>query len=117
MAGPFKPLIVCESDPPYDHHCGFNDLVLLGQNVVYNLIIIGTLLFSVILVFAGFKLLTSGGKVGAKDEVKKMLWGAVKGFLWMLAAWLIIYTISKVLLSPTQPSPLIGNPQSNPTLR
>lgn len=93
LAQAWRPLIVCKGpDCTYDH------LILLAQNVIHNLIILSTLAAVIIFIIVGFKLLASGGNTSAKDEAKKMLWKVLIGFVWILAAWLVVYTITSVLL-------------------
>lgn len=119
-----KPLVICgksgATGVQYTEACNFNHLVLVGQNAIYNLVLISTLLAVVVFIFAGFKLITSGGNSGKKDEAKKMLMKVLWGYLWILAAWLLIYTITKTLVNTDPktgyPSPLIGTPQQNPTI-
>jgi hypothetical protein len=123
-----KPLVICgksavgPNDAPtilgaVTDPCGFSHLVLVGQHVIYNLVMISTLLAVVVFIYAGFLLMTSGGNSGKKDEAKKMLMKVLWGYLWILVAWLLIYTITKALVDPVAyPSPLIGTPQQNPTI-
>lgn len=79
--------------------CGFSDLVTLAKNVINALIIFSTFLATVAFAWAGVILLTSGGSPGKKDEAKKLFKNVLIGYLWILSAWLLIYTISSVLLS------------------
>lgn len=91
-------LIVCQgtaNDP-----CTFNHIILLVKVLINNLVIISTLLAVIVMVYAGFLLITSGGNPGAKDRAKKMLGKVVTGYIVVLAAWLIVYTITNTLLDP-----------------
>jgi cation transporter-like permease len=109
----FKSFIVCDGSTKSDP-CNFDALVELAVVVMHNIIVLATLLAVIGFILAGFKLLTSGGNPAAKAAAKKILGNVVWGFVWVLAAWLVIYTISKVLLDPnTQPTPLINRPSSN----
>jgi hypothetical protein len=123
-----KPLVICgkstvgPNDAPtilgaVTDPCGFSHLVLVAQHVIYNLVMISTLLAVVVFIYAGFLLMTSGGNSGKKDEAKKMLMKVLWGYLWILVAWVLIYTITKALVDPKDyPSPLIGTPQQNPVI-
>ncbi|MEX0932471.1 MAG: hypothetical protein WDZ61_01065 [Parcubacteria group bacterium] len=97
----FPSLIVCgESSGPYAHPCGYNDLIRLAINLINFMIILSTFLAVAVFAFVGIKLLTSGGNERAKDEGKEMAFKVLKGYLWILGAWLLVYTISSVLLEP-----------------
>lgn len=101
----WKPLIVCGGPD-----CTYNDLIQLAQNVINNLIVLSSIFAMAAFMFAGFKLLTSGGSPGAKDEAKKIFWKVFWGFVWILAAWIVVYTITSVLLKP-EFNTVIGNPR------
>lgn len=93
----WKPLIVCEgtsTDP-----CTYKDLVELARVVVHDLVILSTFLAVIVFAYAGYILLFSGGKVGEFEKAKGMFTKVALGYLWILAAWLIVYTISKALVS------------------
>ncbi len=89
-------LIVCDgtgTDP-----CTFEDLIELVKALITNLVLVSTLLVVCALIYAGFKLMTSGGNTNALDEAKNTFMSIIKGYLWILAAWLIVYTITSLLL-------------------
>lgn len=95
MNNPWKPLIVCDGvSPP----CTFDHLILLAKNLIYDLILISTLLAVAAFIYAGFLLLTSGGSTTKKDQAKKVFTSVLWGYLWILVAWLLVYTITSVLL-------------------
>ncbi|MDP3763845.1 MAG: pilin [bacterium] len=99
-----KDLVICgvapgkDVNPLYTHACTFNDLVTLLQNLITDLVIISTFLATAAFAYAGFILLTSGGSEGKKDEAKKIFTKVLIGYLWILGAWLLVYTITSVLL-------------------
>src|SRR4051812_45885564 len=97
LAAAWAPLIVCKgtsADP-----CTFGALIHLSQNLIQDLVILSTLLATAVFAYAGVKLLTSGGDPGALKEAKGILMKVVIGYLWILAAWLIVYTITTALLN------------------
>lgn len=104
----WKPLIVCDGPS-----CQFSDLILLVNNLIHDLVLISTLLAVIVFVWAGFLLLTSGGNKSTYDKAKGMLWKVLIGYLWILAAWLIVYTITSVLLKDAGYS-ILGAPRPNP---
>ena len=91
----WQPLIVC-SGPD----CGFGRLIQLAQNLITDLIILSTFLAIAAFVYAGVILLTSGGKSGKLEEAKGIFMKVLIGYLWILGAWLLVYTITSVLLKP-----------------
>ena len=74
--------------------CGFNELMILINNVIkFLLFTIATPLAALIFVYAGFKLLTSGGSAESMTTAKKILKNLIIGYVIALAAWLVINTI------------------------
>lgn len=90
-----KDLIVCGGPD-----CDFNDLITLAQNLITDLIIISTFLAAIAFAYAGFLLLTSGGNEGRRKDAKTVFIKVLIGYLWILGAWLLVYTITSVLLKP-----------------
>lgn len=89
-------LIVCQgttADP-----CTFESLISLFKVAVNALIEIATLITVAALIMMGFKLMTSGGNPSARTEVKNRAWAILKGYFFILAAWVIVYTITSVLV-------------------
>lgn len=101
-------LIVCDgtaADP-----CTFAKLMLLVKNLINALVIISTFLATAVFAYAGIKLLASGGNEGAMKDAKSMLWKVLIGYLWILGAWLLVYTITSVLVNTDKFPSLLGNP-------
>ncbi|MEX2013891.1 MAG: hypothetical protein WD896_00870 [Parcubacteria group bacterium] len=108
LAQSFK-LIVCDgagSDP-----CTFANLIELAQNLISALIIISTFLATAVFAYAGFILLTSGGSETAKNKAKDIFWKVLIGYLWILGAWLLVYTITSVLLKEGFGFSILGSPR------
>ena len=91
----WQPLIVCDGVAT---PCTFGKLVELAQNLITDLIFLSTFLAVAAFVYAGFLLLTSGGSTGQKDKAKGVFLNVLKGYLWILIAWLLVYTITSALL-------------------
>ena len=96
----WQPLIICNNPPEFPNACDFQSLILLVNNLITDLIIISTLLATVGFVYAGFRLLTSGGNEEAMKSAKNTAWNIGKGFFFILIAWVLVYTITNVLLAP-----------------
>ena len=93
----WQPLIVCGQTGLPD--CGFASLIVLVNHLITDLIILSTLFATVGFMYVGLKLLTAGGDEGAMKAAKKSAWSILKGFLWILVAWLLVYTITNGLLT------------------
>ncbi len=105
----FKDWIVCSGAPgPGEVNaagqalplCDWGALITLVQVLIYNMVVLSTFLAIAVFGWIGFLFLTSGGNSGAKDKAKKMFLSVMKGYLWILFAWLVIYTITNTLLKP-----------------
>ncbi len=79
--------------------CQFCHLVLLINNVVDWLVLILAMVAALIFMMAGFKLLTSGGNPEARSWAKQRFYDVAIGFLVLLAAWLLIDTLLKALVT------------------
>ncbi len=86
-------LIPC--DGPECQACHF---LQLGQNLITWFIGIMATLAALIVAFAGFKMLTSGGNSGKVSAAKEMMTNVVIGFIIVLAAWIIVDTVMKLFL-------------------
>lgn len=78
--------------------CSACDLVKLANAIVTWLIAFVGILFAVLMVVAGFRLVTSGGNQSALASAKSMLTNALIGFLLILGAWLLVDTLMRALL-------------------
>lgn len=78
--------------------CDFNKLIELVNNIIdFMLIYFATPLAAIVLVYAGFLYLTSGGSSEKTSKAKHMLGNMIMGYIIALAAWLIIKTILTTL--------------------
>ena len=87
-------LVPCEDGTA----CNACDLITLANSVITWLIGVLTVVFAVLVMVAGLKLVTSGGNPSAKTEAKGMMTNAFIGFVLVLAAWVIIDTLMRTLL-------------------
>lgn len=79
--------------------CNFCHLMQLGNSVLNWLFTIVFVIFGVIMVAAGFELVTSGGNRTRLDDAKKKLTNALIGIIIMFAAWLLVDTLLKGVLN------------------
>lgn len=77
--------------------CNFCTFVESLKRFIDLIFEIVTIVAVILLVIAGLKLATSGGNQAAMENAKSMLTNAVIGFVIVLAAWLMVDTMIKVL--------------------
>ncbi len=94
VEGAWKPLIVCNGPD-----CDWDALIRLANAVINNLTVVAVLAASIAFIWVGFKLLTSQGDTGAMSDAKKVGGNVLWGLFFILAAWVIVKTITSVLLS------------------
>jgi hypothetical protein len=113
-------LIDCQYGPaiqnPYtnqtEHECGFKDAVAQIQKLI-NLIFILALPITVIaLTRAGINILLAQGNMSKITEAKKTLSKILVGFLYVLAGWLIVYSVLSYFVKPEYFNVFLGG-QSN----
>jgi len=78
----------------------------IGTYAVYLFsvaMIIGAILAFAILIFGGFRYVTSAGNPSAMTDARKWIWDAILGLILLLCAWLIIGIINQELLTPKVP--------------
>ncbi len=80
--------------------CDYGYLIFLVNELINTMILLSTILAAVVFAYIGFILLTSGGDPGAMTKAKEMFGKVLKGYLWILFAWIIVYTITNTLLDP-----------------
>lgn len=106
----FPDLVICgQTTGKYTEPCEWKHLVQLAINLINFMIILSTFLATAVFAFIGIRLLTSGGNEQAMKDAKAMAWKVLIGYLWILGAWLLVYTIENVLLSDDYSS-LLGSP-------
>jgi hypothetical protein len=93
------PVLIVFADPiiPCTNDCGFNDLLKLVNNIINWIIMISTPVAAGVFAWAGIIYMTTG-IADKKSEAKNMLQKVAIGFVFILAAWIIIGTIVKALL-------------------
>ena len=93
----WKPLIICDG---VTTHCGFPQFIEVIKNGITDLILFSTLVAMCVLVYAGILWLTSQGSEANHKRALAMLGKVVWGYVWILIAWTLIYTITSTLLKP-----------------
>lgn len=82
-------------DPP---NCTFNDLITLAQNIINFLILVSIPAAAIAFAWAGFLFMTAKGSESQISQAKGIFVKVLIGFLFVLSGWLIVRTITSVLL-------------------
>lgn len=75
--------------------CHLLDMI---ETIIFWLATTFTIIAIGIVMYAGFKLATSGGNMTAKDAAKELLINGMIGLVIILSAWFIVDTVIKILL-------------------
>ena len=77
--------------------CTFADLIAAVQNLVRQVSLLALGFSVIVIAYAGFLYMSSGGNPGERSKANKVLLSAVKGIILILIAWLIVTLITKGL--------------------
>lgn len=79
--------------------CQSCDVTKLINNVVAWLMVVLSIVAALLIMVAGFKMVTGGGNPGTLTQAKETLTNILIGFFILFAGWLLIDTLMKALLS------------------
>lgn len=85
-------LVTCEGPD-----CDWNALIEMINRIVAWLVMFLSIIAVIVMVIAGFRMVTSGGDVAAWTAAKQMFTNVVIGLIIVLAAWLIVDTLLATL--------------------
>lgn len=88
--------------------CGFNDLMVLAKNVMNFLITVSIPLAAIAFAYAGYLMLTAAGSESQISHAREIFTKVLIGFVFVLSAWLIVWTITTTLLCDTATSSSCG---------
>ncbi len=80
--------------------CGLSDLIDTFDNFIKWIISIAGAIFMIALIYGGFLYMTSGENPANKTKAISILTNTLYGLVFILCAWLIIYTIINYLVDP-----------------
>jgi hypothetical protein len=87
-----------DSNGNFENPCGFDDFVLLIRNIIRFIVLyLSAPIMALGLAYSGFLIMTSGASSSGRQKAKDMMWKILQGFLWAIAAWLIVETIFSAL--------------------
>lgn len=84
---------------PGEPACQMCYFVTLMDKIIGWLVAILSVIVSIVIVVAGLKMVTSSGNVSAKEDAKRLVTNAIIGFIIVLAAWLLVDIIMRMLLT------------------
>lgn len=84
---------------PCRDECGFQDFLVLVNNVLERLMQVAVMLATLGFVYAGFLYVTNNGDTGRIDKGKKLFKNIFIGLIIAVAAWLIVNSLVGFLLS------------------
>jgi len=87
--------------------CGTCEVIRLANGLIMWLIGFVFLLFALLLMRAGVKLVTSGGNPSALQSAKDSFINALIGLIIILAAWLIVDTLMRALVGDSRSGALV----------
>ncbi len=83
-----------------DGQCQFNAIVALIKRIINFIFYVSVPLAALLFAYAGFLFLTAGPNQGQAEKAKGVFTNVAVGFGIILAAWLIVYTVSSALIEP-----------------
>ena len=95
-----------------EHECGFQDAVAEVKLLINFLFLLSVPVTVMAIAWSGIQILLAQGNTGKLNESKKRLTSILKGFLFVLGGWLLVYTIAKFLLKPEYYQPFLGGNSS-----
>lgn len=101
------PVLFVFADPiiPCTNNCGYGDLLKLVNNIINWIIMVSVPIAAGVFAWAGFKFMTTG-VVDERTAAKNMIQKVLIGFVFILAAWIIVGTIIKALLKDPSTVPI-----------
>ncbi len=98
----YTPLIQCDGST--SKPCNFKAFIETVNRIINWITSIAVVIFTISAVWGGFLYVTSGAKPGNKEKAKSILWSTLMGFVIILVAWLIVYTIIVNIAPTTSPA-------------
>ena len=95
----YKVILSCEDGDVIpgsngEHKCTFTDFMRQIDHLISLLLYIAVLLAIISFVYAGFKLIFSGGNEEALKHAKHIFWNVVVGLVLAYGAWIIVHFIT-----------------------
>jgi hypothetical protein len=86
--------------PTCGYDCGYADLLKLVNTIINWIITISIPISAGVFAWAGFQYMTSA-VVDKRTDAKKMMIKVLKGFIFILSAWVIVTTVLNAIMNPS----------------
>ncbi len=96
--GAIRDRTVLNSGEGYEKECDFGSFVQLINNLINFAFVAAIPISMIAFVWVGILFVTSQGNAGKIEQAKGIAWKVGIGFLFILGAWLIVNSITSVLL-------------------
>lgn len=90
--------VVDKNEPGRTRKCDFTALIEMVNALIRWIFVLSTAIFVGLFAYAGFLYMKPSS--GDREKANSMLWAAVKGFVIMLMAWFIVYTLLNWVVNP-----------------
>ncbi len=91
-----------------EHECRFPDVIAEIKLLINFVFLLSVPVTVAAIAWSGIQILLAQGNAGKLSDVKKRLVSILKGFLFVLGGWLLVYTIANFLLKPEYYTPFLG---------
>lgn len=93
------------------NECGFEELLLLIDNIINWLLIISSSVAALLFAWAGWLYISARGDPGQMKKANSIFWKVIVGLVIILSAWLIVDLIADTLLEQDvrRDLPFFGN--------
>lgn len=81
-----------------DNPCQFKDVIILAKRLMFGWIMAGVTFATLGFAYAGYLYITAMGSAESISHAHSIFTKTFLGFVFMLSAWLIVYTIEGVFL-------------------
>jgi hypothetical protein len=95
-----------------EHECGFTDAIAEIKLLINFIFLLSVPVTVMAIAWSGIQILLSQGNASKLSDAKKRLFSIIKGFLFVLGGWLLVYTIASYLLRPEFYTPFLGGNNS-----
>ena len=92
----FADIVNCGN--PGQPDCNFDQFIIMLNGIVRWFIVIIPSLAALSFAYSGAQILFNPGNESKLSDARKMAWTTVKGLMWFLGSWLIIYTLVSALV-------------------
>ena len=86
-------------DGVVDNPCGFSDVIVMAKRLITGWIVAGVTFATMGFAYAGYLYITAMGSQEKISHAHSIFTKTILGFVFMLSAWLIAYTMQNIFLT------------------